>query len=725
MLDTSLARQVRASEDPACVRLRALIDQQVVGVAGGGPPESINLHHQTAAGAQQAIAAARAEMTQQLGPRCEVYARAAGETPGDIGPILASNGYIGAIPIDLAAGSGWREESKLIWHSGPPQLDALVARPIDASQAHGFLALGPDLGQSIDSGEIATALLVHWPGAYSDAYLDLRRAASWGLALGRFWKIDDYFREGERPFHHYRGRADEGAANGLQRSVQSGISDPLATAARTYREAVTAESVEVVTAMAVMVAADPTAVATALAPAAPASSPSAAAALQQAVAALGSALGASLDTAADSPGAAARPTGKPPQQLLLVNPHPISLRSEVRLRGLPAGEQGAVSEQVFGWSRGSDGACEASVDVPGGGFLFLGGTGRAARRGWFKRRRRIAAGSRLSNEFMEVEISPTGGGVRGVYSGSGRGNRYSLRLCYVDGAADSGTGSEAANEPASDPMVADSLEVIRSDEAAGEIRSRGRLRDPQGHEVADFEIVYRLARGSRWLEVTANLQPREGIRLGENPWQSYFGFRSAVATDALSLLVPLRETLHRASSNSKQIDSPAGVVIDEVDNQTLLYTEGRPAHRRVGDRFVDSLLIVRGETARQFTMRVGFDVREPVAALRAAACPPPTLAVAMAPANRVGWLIACAAPDVVLSGFRIESTQPRQVSLLVITTRSDSRKVKLRFCRDVVAAERYSGDPASPFSPLTLEGDQVQIAMTGHEVIRLRVTLRD
>src|SRR5690606_20241323 len=158
--------------------------------------------------------------------------------------------------IDLAAGTGWREESKLIGQSGPPALDVLVARPIDASQAHGFLSLGPDLGQSIDSGEIATALLVHWPDSQSDAYRDLKRAASWGLALGRFWKIDDYFRDGERPFHHYRGRADQGAANWLRRCVDAGLANPLSSAAAAYRDAIVAEAAGVIETMATMVAPD-------------------------------------------------------------------------------------------------------------------------------------------------------------------------------------------------------------------------------------------------------------------------------------------------------------------------------------------------------------------------------------------------------------------------------------------------------------------------------------
>lgn len=709
LIDPPLAAQIAASDSPACARLRQLIDEQRVGLAGGGPRADVNLHHQSAAGAEQAIAAARQEMTQHLGARCDVYARSAGETPGDIGPLLAGNGYIGAIPIDLAAGSGWREESKLIWQSGPPALDVLVARPIDASQSHGFLSLGSDLGQSIDSGEIATALLVHWPDMQSDAYQDLKRAASWGLALGRFWKIDDYFRDGERPFHHYRGRADQGSANWLRRSIDAGVRDPLSSAAAAYQATVRAEAAGTIRAMAGLIA-----------PAA-ASSPAAdnsAGGLEDAVRQLCVALGgvpAQSHQASGKPTPAPSSTGEVAGKLLLVNPHAISLRTQVSLRGGLATNTSAVKSQVFRWSPRVAGCCEATVDVPGGGFLFLDGSGRAPRRAWFRRPRRLAAGTRMSNEFMEVELSTINGGVSAVYSGGGRGNRYSLRLAYVAAAL--------TEQDQSKQMVAESLEVIRCDEAVGEVRTRGKLLGTGGKTVADFTIVYRLTRGSRWLEANLTLEPREAAELGPDPWRSYFAVRSAVASDTSSLLVPLRDRLHRASSD-KQIDSPAGIVIDEVDHQTLLFTDGRPAHQRVGDRFIDSLLIVRGETQTQFKMRVGFDVREPLSALRAEICPPPSVALESLPPNPVGWLVTCSTPDVLLTDFQLDPAQPLTLSFLVIATRSDSRKVKVRFCRDVVAAEQETGKPEAPYQPLTHEGDVVQVSLTGHEAVRVRVTLK-
>jgi alpha-mannosidase len=304
------------------------------------------------------------------------------------------------------------------------------------------------------------------------------------------------------------------------------------------------------------------------------------------------------------------------------------------------------------------------------------------------------------------------GGIQGVYSGQGRGNRYSLRLAYVDSAMESG-----------DEMVADSVETVLGDEVCGEIRATGKVLDAAGQPVATFVTVYRLTRGSRWLDVSTRLTPAPSLELGEDPWKSYFALRSAVASDALTLFVPLRDQFHRVGTG-KWIDSPGGVVIDEVERQTLLFADGRPAHRKVGDRFIDSLLIVRGETARDFKLSVGFDVRHPSASLRAAACPPARLAVRSVPSSPVGWLVNCPTDDVVLADVRLASADPLVVSMLVITTRPESRKVKLRFCRDCESAEIETGNVHAPRKAVKHEGDRVDLSMAGHETLRLWVTLK-
>jgi hypothetical protein len=165
------------------------------------------------------------------------------------------------------------------------------------------------------------------------------------------------------------------------------------------------------------------------------------------------------------------------------------------------------------------------------------------------------------------------------------------------------------------------------------------------------------------------------------------------------------------------------LLIDEVDKQTLIFTDGRPAHRKIGDRFIDSLLVVRGEQQQASSMSLGFDVKSPLQALRAAIAPPAQVPIAEMPKTSVGWLINCSTPDIVVTDLKLQSASPLSLSMLVITGRSDSRKVKLRFCRDVVLAERETGNPHMPRQAVTHDGDRVDLSLAGHEAVRLHVTL--
>lgn len=693
-------------------RLLGRVREGRIGLAGGAPDAAFNFHHQTFAGAAQAIGAARQEISRLLGRECIVYARPCGETPADLGPLLADGGFRGAIPIDLASGSGWKEEAKLIWQSGGVDLDVLVSRPIDASGSVDFLALGPKLGQAIDSGEIATALLVHWPDQESEAYRDLRRAASWGLAMGRFRDLDDYFVRGERPFHHFRGRADEGAGGWLTRRVAGEADDPLSSVADAFLRQTRLDSAQTLAALATLInprLKEPTTAADH--PPVPTDPDETVVAARR----LCRALGGKPD---EIEGASAA------RGALLLNPHPIGQRVAVRLAGGPAvaaGGQGQGSimatdaagkpRPIFVASRGGEGGCDATVDLAAGGFVFLDGTAPLPSRGWFKRRKRLAEGTRLSNEFMEVELSPKTGGVQGVYSGKLRGNRYSLRLVHRDGPIDA---------EARDAMVADAIRVIRGDESVGEVLVRGRLIGAAGGAIASFETTYRLVRGSRWLEVRTRLEIEPGLELGLDPWGSYFAFRSAVSANVLTLAAPLRDRMQRVGSG-KRVDSPGGILIDEVERQTLLFTEGRPAHLRVGDRFLDSLLIVRGERRREFGISIGMDVPEPGLALRAIASPPSVIRTTGAGKTGIGWLVNCSAPDIALTDMRVESESPLMLSMNAINTSSDSRKFRLRFCRDCRVAETSVVGSGRAWQSATCEGDRVELAIAGHDVVRLRV----
>ena len=55
-------------------------------------------------------------------------------------------------------------------------------------------------------------------------------------------------------------------------------------------------------------------------------------------------------------------------------------------------------------------------------------------------------------------------------------------------------------------------------------------------------------------------------------------------------------------------------------------------------RRLDSLLIVRGETARQFRLGIGIDLAQPMAAALDFVAPSPMVPVAARPRNDSAWL---------------------------------------------------------------------------------------
>ncbi len=715
LADCDIAMAFRQSDEPAAKTLRDLIDTEIVGVAGGGISKQHWIHHQTAASTRKVIANAKAETDLWLGQRCEVFARSAGPTPSDLGTAIAKQHYIGAIPIDFASGEGWCSESKLIWNSSAGSMDVLVSKPIDGSRSDAFLALSVGLGKAIDSGEIAAALFAHWPGAECDAYRDLRRAASWGLALGRFWKIDEFFRDGQRPYHHFRGHADDGASQWLGESVRSRTPAPLTNAASMFRGLIGAEATQAMVTLANLVN-----------PNTPQNTPPS----------LGDAISNEMNAAAidfcTRLKASPAKSSDPGQGCLIINPHSTATRVALRMDSPPV-----VNEFVFGLSTNVDGKFDVTVDVPAHGFVTLHPTSSPPRKRWFSGRRRIANESLLVNEFMQAEISPANGGIKGVYSGSGRGNRYSLRLVHVD--------ENSLSDDRTTTMIARSTRVIHSDEACGIIKTDGILANGSNQAIADFTIQYSLERGSRWLWVEVDLKPTGSTLLGDDPWKSYFAFRSAIASEAATILTPLRDKLHRAES--KRYDSPAGLLVDETSRQTLLFSDGRPSHRKRGDRYIDSLLLVRDEPLRPLRFAIGFDVPSPLDALRSLIAPPAVIAfnpptnttTSTLPAS--GWLVHCSTPDVILCDLQTDSTNPLVISFLVIATRSEARKAKVRFCRNVVSASRESvaksslatsdnteiseseSQLSSAGQPLDHAGDSIECPLNGHEVVRVEVKL--
>ncbi len=708
-----------------------------VGWFGGGPASDFSFDEHSIASAEQRIADA-VRAVRDVGPiPLNVYGRLGGGIAGEWVPAIAAAGFDGIVPIDFLNGRGFDDESKVLLGEGDHEVEALTAKPIDADDESSFLTLSTRLGEAIDRGEIATALMVHWPGGGCDSFHDVRRAASWSLCLGRLWRMDDYFTDGERPYHH-----------GSSPKATPSVSETLADAERRrerLQEDLRSQSAKNLLGFASLV--DPATTLESLG-----NNDESSGVLPQ----VASSLGFQVD-------ATAIDVGRSASNALLIHPSYPAARTAVYV----AGKVSPNAASVFDASTSGTGT-DLIVDVPAWGFSVVGpavkrqstdGEGKSTSslqkitRWLTGGSRRIVTENRLSNEFMEVSIHREHGGIEGVYSGAGRGNRFSTRLLLAPVAK---IAADSAAETAASQWATkcDQLRTLHDSRGSAVIDLSGtfeRSADSVKNEANTgganapkrWQVQYRLERGSRRLLYRVRFSPdadANGARTIADAWKLNPVLRVATAEATPIVRAILREKLVRTSARAFQ--SSLGYVIDEDERTTLVASESATIHRRSGDRFFDSLLSLAsaenapeshasqiwGESADSTpgnepwsqwqSFAFGFDVRHPVASAKSFAMgdPVPSVPVlakngSLGTAPTRGWLIhpSPATLDVqVVDVGRVgaEQTaandknastgkkgQPREfmaLHLRVIQTASRGAAASLRLCRDVHSVHEVS-----------------------------------
>lgn len=739
LLDADLCRTLAQSPDPRVDTLKELLKSETMGWAGGGPAANICLDALTLSQAESIFIDSYKQIEKSIGIAPPVYGRFAGTTPSDLTATLARIGYCGMIPIDFTGGRGFGDEAKVIMQSAAGDLEALTAKPIDAASDAAFLNLGSKLGEAIDSGEIATALLAHWPGKTCDSFADLQCIASWSLSLGRFWTLTDYFREGEHPYHNGNLSASSpDAAEWLSTLIASGTPQPIEAAAEKFRQELVTEQNKLIVGMAQLTS--------------------------------GKTESSRTDSPDTEPPAAgielARAMGftasEMPQKgdcgnhdILLLNPHSNGLRTRVTTTGhLPP-----KADHVFAASREGS-VTEITVDVPGCGFVLLrksdtknnpkSGLGARLRKGLLRTAKPIADERLLTNEFMEIAISAETGGIAGIYSGGARGNRFSMRLVRCSPRPSDSKKSRPGEET---QMRCTGSRIITTNAAIGTIETSGELIDRSSEAtLARFTLRYSLARGSRTLMVAGEIEVLHAVE-GE-PWDNYYALRVAVADESSICRALIRDKMHRPGS--RRVVSPLGVLLDESERQTLICSNGSAFHRRIGSRFLDTLIAVPGDTEASFSMSYGMDVPNPVNAARELLTGPEQIAVSGSDnAPTSGWLLHTSPRDLLVSQLKIDRSEDGKLYAVIriVQTKSQQCKASVRFLRDVESAYMMTGqfeasveealsskqasessaseegqdagqnegDTSSKLQPLTCNGDLVSLTMQSHASIEILV----
>ncbi|WP_145120918.1 hypothetical protein [Rosistilla oblonga] len=682
------------SENPAVFEsVKSRLVDGKIGLAGGTIDDSLSLDLLTCSSAIEYLSEARKEYFELLGVAPHAFGRFSGGLPGDLPVLLSQLGYEGAIFADFAGGNDYaQDEAKLMWQSGDAEIQAICSTPLDASDPHVFLGLGPRLGEAVDAGQIATALLVHWPGDECFAYNDLRRASTWGLALGKFQSLGEYFSESERPYHSFQ--PSSGASGGgqwLADLVVEKKQDPLSSLARITRDQIARETTLTLRALAGAVSGKP------VAAAGDGSTDTAADDRQELIdasAAFCKTLG--IEVAAESGDA---------QSTVLVNPHTAAVRQHVAMNGFPPASGGPV---YAGHSTPSGSI--AVIDVPSCGFAVATPGDREPRQKWFRGPKPLADAEGLRNDFFDVAMHPQTGGILSVHTPQTRSNRFSLQLVAAH--------PNSAGEHCSTMRLRNSR-VLRADTTCGEICNDVEILSPEGEAVANATIIYRLQLGSRQLQLDIQFDPLR--ELEPQAWQSYLGVRIAWAMEASTPKVIVRDQMQPCSG--RHLLAPQGVWIDEAGQSTLVLADGMPAHRRVGKHMLDTLLVVAEETQRKFSLSYGFDVKNPVAASRQSLAPPTQHRCQKTPAVNTGWLFHVDSPTVLASDWQTTFEGDRRfVSIRLVETMGRSTNCSLSCFTDIASANivDFLGKKLRELKPT---GDAVNLKLTGHQIVTVQIEL--
>jgi alpha-mannosidase len=371
------------------------------------------------------------------------------------------------------------------------------------------------------------------------------------------------------------------------------------------------------------------------------------------------------------------------------------------------------------------------VDLPGMGFAWVGpgtGTAQPSEGAEAKTRRRtkkqkpeapLAEENVLRNEFFEITIDRPTGAIRSISDYYSRSPRLAQQIAIRMPRTDRNQEDDDARYSI---MTADELAVTSSGPVFGEIVCRGRLVDREVRRLAGFRQTTRVWRGSRVIELEIELEIDQ--LPGSNPWDSYYAARFAWSDATANLYRSV--SLANLPTDTVQFEAPHFVDVRSGKARTTLLCGGLPYHRRFGLRKLDTLLVVRGETARRFRLGVGIDLPHPMPAA-IGFLGPQTIQFGMArPPAPSGWLFHLDARNVLATHWEPLSSDGRVEGVCVRLLETDGRKARLnlRCFRPIRSAQKILPGDVPP-DELPVEDDQVTISLGPHEWVEVEARFVD
>ncbi|MEZ6130703.1 MAG: hypothetical protein R3C59_18610 [Planctomycetaceae bacterium] len=306
------------------------------------------------------------------------------------------------------------------------------------------------------------------------------------------------------------------------------------------------------------------------------------------------------------------------------------------------------------WQQNS--ALHLQVALPAGGFAWLHevDSTRSAAKVEKPGGKPLAEPLLLRNQWFEVQFNEKSGGIQGVTFHGQRANRVSQQIAFRFEHSTTITidDEELITLYATSRMVAS--RVIESGPFRGRIETTCDVINPVDESVmARYRQTTTVERQSQRLHIRIEFEDLPHQPSG-NPWMTYYACRFAWDNEAASIV---RSCLGQvAGFRMERFEAPDYIEVADTDHRLLILPHGRPYHRRSGRRMLDSLLIVEGETQRQFDFTLEFDQPFPMRSATEIQQPPLIVNTAsQIPAGATsGWILALSAKNIVVARSRVQ-----------------------------------------------------------------------
>lgn len=396
---------------------------------------------------------------------------------------------------------------------------------------------------------------------------------------------------------------------------------------------------------------------------------------------------------------------------------------------------GAPYPSVTGVVKGVEAAIgnepgDVIVDVPGFGFVWLPTSGPAtappAKRSTLRPRMPNDEWT-LFNERFEVSLNDETGGIGQVRHPQKRQNRVSQLVSFRYPRERQIPGKEG--QPPTKSQYAETRctghQLLREQGAIQEFATQGEIVDQlTGQVLARFQQTTRLHRYRPVIDIDVTLT--DVVVPDGDPWNNYFCLRFAWDSSTAAVTRCLVDEASEVGGDRFETTEYIEIA-DEAERLTII-PYGMPFHRKTGPRMLDSLLIVHGESRRDFRVSIAVDQSYPLEAAREATLPALIVPTEQGPprGGAAGWLMHIDARGVELLDLLDlpPSEDPERVAtgfvLRLLETEGRPRTARIRLFRSPISAGKRSLS-GQTLTPLVLEKDAVICELRAYELAEIEL----